>query len=83
MLLAHTRDDQAETILLHLLRGASASGLGGMEERTVLDGLLVLRPMLGISREQVLRYLKRQGLAWREDASNRENLHLSSTRFLQ
>jgi len=63
---AHTRDDQAETLLLHLLRGAGGAGLSGMRPMT---GDL-LRPLLAVSRAQVLAYLERRGLAWREDPSN-------------
>jgi tRNA(Ile)-lysidine synthase len=63
---AHTRDDQAETLLLRLLRGAGATGLGGMRARR---GRIV-RPLLGVSREQVLAHLGDRGLTWREDATN-------------
>ena len=63
---AHTRDDQAETLLLRLLRGAGATGLGGMRPRS-RD---VLRPLLAVSRGEVLAQLRERGLAWREDPSN-------------
>jgi tRNA(Ile)-lysidine synthase len=63
---AHTRDDQAETLLLHLLRGAGSRGLGGMRPRS---GDL-LRPLLEVSRAQVLEHLRGRGLTWREDPSN-------------
>lgn len=68
---AHTRDDQAETLLLRLLRGAGATGLGGMRPRR---GDLV-RPLLGVSREEVLAHLRDRGLAWREDPSNADTAH--------
>jgi tRNA(Ile)-lysidine synthase len=63
---AHTRDDQAETLLLRLLRGAGATGLGGMRPRR---GRIV-RPLLGISRAEVRAHLRERGLAWREDPTN-------------
>jgi tRNA(Ile)-lysidine synthase len=66
IVLAHTRDDQAETVLLRLLRGAGSAGIGAMRVRT---GRL-LRPMLGVSRRDVLDHLAAHGLAWREDPSN-------------
>ena len=70
---AHTRDDQAETLLIRLLRGAGATGLGGMRPRV---GRLV-RPMLEVSRAEVLAHLCEQNLPWREDPTN------ADTRFLR
>jgi tRNA(Ile)-lysidine synthase len=69
--IAHTRDDQAETLLLRLLRGAGATGLSGMRPRV---GDLV-RPLLAVSREEVLAYLRERGLEWREDPSNADTAH--------
>lgn len=68
---AHTRDDQAETLLLRLLRGAGATGLAGMRSRS---GDL-LRPLLTVSRQEVLAHLGERGLAWREDPSNADLGH--------
>jgi tRNA(Ile)-lysidine synthase len=68
---AHTRDDQAETLLLRLLRGAGATGLGGMRPRS---GDLV-RPLLRVSRDEVLAHLRERGLAWREDPTNVDMRH--------
>jgi tRNA(Ile)-lysidine synthase len=65
---AHTADDQAETVLLRLLRGTGPVGLGGIPE-TSEDGRVV-RPMLRASRADVRSYAKRHALAWREDPSN-------------
>jgi tRNA(Ile)-lysidine synthase len=69
--LAHTRDDQAETVLLRLVRGAGASGLGSIPPRR---GALV-RPLLGTSRGRLRTFLEEQGEPWREDSTNedREN----------
>ncbi len=63
---AHTRDDQAETLLLRLLRGSGSVGLGAMRARR---GRLI-RPLLGVSRVQVLEHLASHSLTWREDPSN-------------
>ena len=68
---AHTRDDQAETLLLRLLRGAGTTGLGGMRPRA---GDL-LRPLLGVSRREVVEHLRERGLEWREDPSNADLAH--------
>lgn len=55
ILLAHHRDDQAETVLLRLLRGAGPQGLGAMAPSTSRDGLVYLRPWLGVERAHILR----------------------------
>jgi tRNA(Ile)-lysidine synthase len=68
---AHTRDDQAETLLLRLLRGAGATGLAGMRLRR---GDIV-RPLLEVSREDVLAHLRERGLVFREDATNAQLVH--------
>jgi tRNA(Ile)-lysidine synthase len=65
---AHTRDDQAETFLLRLLRGSGSRGLASMRERSG-D---VVRPLLGVSRRQVLAHLRERGLSWLEDPTNQD-----------
>ena len=62
----HTRDDQAETFLLRLIRGAGARGLGGIRPRAGR----VVRPLLEIGRSELRDYAARHALAFREDASN-------------
>lgn len=76
LVLAHHRDDQAETLLLHLLRGAGLNGLTGMAEESTVDGLCILRPLLYFSRESLRVYLKQRGQAWREDATNNDPRYL-------
>lgn len=67
----HQLDDQAETVLLHLLRGTSLAGLGGMPPaRPLAAGVTLARPLLPLTRAEVLAYLKVHGLDWREDESN-------------
>jgi tRNA(Ile)-lysidine synthase len=69
----HQLDDQAETVLLHLLRGDSLRGLGGMAPRRALaDGIDLIRPLLPLTREEVLAYAQVHALPWREDRSNRD-----------
>ncbi|MCC7243152.1 MAG: tRNA lysidine(34) synthetase TilS [Acidobacteria bacterium] len=64
--LAHTRGDQAETVLLRLARGAGARGLAGMAP---LNGHRV-RPLLELGRDQLRSFLRARGETWRDDASN-------------
>lgn len=66
--LAHQRDDQAETFLLRLLRGAGTTGLAGM--RPVEPPFV--RPLLPFSRVELIEWLQESGIGWREDASNQE-----------
>lgn len=63
----HTRDDQAETVLHRLLRGSGGAGLRGIA-RVRGDG--VIRPLLDVGREDVLRFLAERGIAFRVDRSN-------------
>ena len=65
---AHTADDNAETMLLNLLRGTGTRGLRGMGERAG-----VLRPMLGVSRAEIRTWMEAHGCPWREDSSNADN----------
>jgi tRNA(Ile)-lysidine synthase len=67
----HHLDDQAETVLLHLLRGTSLAGLGGIAPcRPLGPGVDLIRPLLALTRAEILLYLKEHDLSWREDASN-------------
>jgi tRNA(Ile)-lysidine synthase len=70
VLLAHHADDQAETVLLRLIRGSSASGLVGMAPETHLGDLRILRPLLSVDSDRLRQYLRQQNQPWREDASN-------------
>lgn len=71
--LAHHLDDQAETVILQLLRGAGLKGLSAMpESRTPTGGVAILRPLLEISRADIVAYAQTRGLRWIEDESNRD-----------
>ena len=65
---AHTADDNAETVLLHLLRGSGLRGLCGIPPRR---GSIV-RPLLSVTREQVAAFLRAENIAWVEDSTNAE-----------
>ncbi|UXY17082.1 tRNA lysidine(34) synthetase TilS [Chitiniphilus purpureus] len=71
VMLAHHRNDQAETVLLNLLRGAGPAGLAAMPPmRRLTPALLLLRPLLDVPRAALLHYAQAHGLAWIEDESN-------------
>lgn len=74
---AHTRDDQAETVLAKFLRGAWTEGLSGIHPVVEFAEGRVVRPLLGTTRAEVEAYLKALGQDWREDSTNR---HLMFTR---
>ena len=74
--LAHHRDDQAETLLLHLMRGAGLDGLGGMTRETNIGELTVIRPLLAFSRQELRDILAANGQTWREDESNVADTYL-------
>ena len=67
--LAHTRDDQAETVLFRVLRGSGLAGLAGIHPVTA-DGFI--RPFIDVTRCEIEEFLRARGIEWREDASNRE-----------
>jgi len=64
---AHTQDDQAETVLMRLLRGSGLSGLSGIPPTS--RGYLI-RPLLFVSRSEIEEYLRSKGIGWVEDSSN-------------
>lgn len=70
LLTAHHLDDQAETLLLQLLRGAGVEGLAAMSADAPLGEGRHARPLLGFRRAALLAYARTEGLAWVEDSSN-------------
>jgi tRNA(Ile)-lysidine synthase len=69
--IAHTADDQAETILHRVLRGTGPAGLAGMPRvRTLSGAVSLIRPLLAIRRQELRDYLEAVGQDWREDATN-------------
>lgn len=76
LLTAHHLDDQAETVLLQLLRGSGVAGLSGMEQSNTAPDLLgdpalvIARPMLGVARVDIEQYVAERGIAYVEDESN-------------
>ncbi len=74
VLVGHHANDQVETVLMHLLRGAGLAGLRGMQLRSCpnawSDDIPLIRPLLNIWREEILAYLSERGLAFETDESN-------------
>jgi tRNA(Ile)-lysidine synthase len=72
----HTLDDQAETVLMRLIRGTGLRGLGGIYPRIFIEDEVVdsqgeiVRPLLGVKRRELEQYLIEIGQPWREDATN-------------
>lgn len=66
---AHNRDDQVETFFMRLIRGAGLKGLSAMQ----FKNCGVIRPLLSTSRKEIIEYLKKNDLKWREDKTNLEN----------
>ncbi len=69
---AHTADDQAETVLAHILRGTGLAGLGGIHPAVGH----VVRPLLGVRRAELRAYLRSKKQTWREDATNRDTTRM-------
>ncbi len=78
LVLAHNRDDQAETLLLQLLRGAGPLGLAAMTSLRPAAGVMpsVLRPLLDVPRAEIERYARRFRLRWVNDESNDDRTYL-------
>lgn len=76
LVLAHHQDDQAETLLLHLMRGAGLTGMTGMAADSCAQGIRILRPLLHFTRRELQEALIEAHQPWREDASNQDPRYL-------
>jgi tRNA(Ile)-lysidine synthase len=70
LLTAHNQDDQLETMLLALLRGSGVRGLAAMRARSIMAGMVLLRPLLPIARAQLEAFARAGALEWSEDQTN-------------
>lgn len=69
---AHNFDDNIETILLNMIRGTDLKGFTGMHSWTVRHDILIIRPMLGFTKEEIKEFLEMKKIQYREDSSNLE-----------
>jgi tRNA(Ile)-lysidine synthase len=69
---AHTRDDQAETLLMRMMRGSGIAGLSAMARETEREGILLVRPFLNVSKSQLIATLKKAKIDFADDPSNRD-----------
>jgi tRNA(Ile)-lysidine synthase len=72
VLTAHTRDDQAETLLMRMLRGSGIAGLAAMARESERDGLLLARPFLNVSKSQLIATLQKAKVDFADDPTNRD-----------
>jgi tRNA(Ile)-lysidine synthase len=72
ILTAHTRDDQAETLLMRLLRGSGIAGLAAMARESERDGVLLARPFLDVSKSQLIATLKKAKIGFADDPTNHD-----------
>jgi tRNA(Ile)-lysidine synthase len=72
ILTAHTRDDQAETLLMRMLRGSGIAGLAAMARESEREGVRLARPFLNVSKSQLIATLKRAKIDFADDPTNRD-----------
>jgi len=72
ILTAHTRDDQAETLLMRMLRGSGIAGLAAMARESERDGVLLARPLLDVSKSRLVATLKKAKIGFADDPTNRD-----------
>lgn len=76
VLLGHTAEDQGETVLTHLLRGAGAGGLAGMQTESLVSGVRLLRPLLELRRAELRAYCRARSLPFVDDPTNEDPRYL-------
>ena len=72
VLTAHTRDDQAETLLMRMSRGSGIAGLGAMARQSQRDGVVLVRPLLQMPKARLLATLKKAKIGFADDPTNRD-----------
>jgi tRNA(Ile)-lysidine synthase len=72
ILTGHTRDDQAETVLMRISRGSGIAGLSAMARETMRDGFILARPFLHVPKSRLIATLEKAGIGYAEDPTNRD-----------
>lgn len=80
---AHHMDDQAETVIFHMVRGTDLSGMAGMRPISalapftdcVMDDAYIIRPLLNVRRAEIVDYLEKKGMVWKEDVTNGDDAY--------
>ncbi len=72
--LAHNLDDQAETVLMRIMRGSGLYGLAAIIPKRSIAGFVIIRPLLEVRRKEIERFLRKRHIAARKDASNKEDI---------
>lgn len=83
LMLAHHKDDQAETVLLRVLRGTSISGLAGIPMEREWENIRILRPLLQVNRHMLEQYCEKHMIFYRDDSSNASTVYLRNKIRLQ
>ncbi|MFH1848480.1 MAG: tRNA lysidine(34) synthetase TilS [Candidatus Omnitrophota bacterium] len=76
--LGHTQDDQAETVLMRLIKGAGLLGLGGIAPIRGFDGIAIIRPLLDISKSDIKKFLRKRKIAFRIDRTNKDTIYFGN-----
>lgn len=82
ILLGHTKDDQSETFLMQLTRGAGVDGLSAMADAFQVGGVKFIRPLLDVTRQELRDYLQGRDIVWADDPTN-DNPKYARVRFRQ
>lgn len=72
---AHHQDDQVETVLMRICRKAGVKGLAGINPKSTMQGVTLIRPLLNTPKTAIIGYLKSHHIAWREDTSNLQPIY--------
>lgn len=74
--LAHNADDQIETFFINLIRGTGLDGVSGIKEKFILSDITFIRPLLTLTKKEILSFLKNNKISFLQDKSNKKNIYL-------